>query len=193
MSELVFQIADDIDADKLAHVASKAIYEIPSTTNQWQITSKDGLDNWDASDNSDPEAYCVINNLFKNTYIHELINRWPEYYNWRIMGLNIRHIYSVHRDGNITPENDGSYTITFSKRIHIPIITNPECFLIYFPDLEKPRLTEGEHRIITYYMKEGHAYSMDASNSFHTATNLSNQSSRYHLIGETLERKNVKQ
>ncbi len=80
-------------------------------------------DNWIAGVGSIEELaekeeknYCVINPKLKGSYLEEIINQHNGY-RTRIMIMPPRQCYSVHADP--------------SKRIHIPIVTNDQCWMIW--------------------------------------------------------------
>jgi hypothetical protein len=62
------------------------------------------------------KKYCILNSALKGTYIEKLINQHSAY-RTRIMIMPPRQCYSVHADP--------------SQRIHIPIITNDQCWMIW--------------------------------------------------------------
>tara|TARA_R100000697_G_scaffold31189_1_gene41893 strand:+ start:297 stop:803 length:507 start_codon:yes stop_codon:yes gene_type:complete len=132
--------------------------------NQVAITSSDG--NNILVDNKFNEDYIrileadlnLMNEWFKNTYVAEVIDRVNQKYNttkWRFMKLTSeRRAYSYHKDE--------------TKRLHIPLLTNDECFFI----IEKK----------LYTMQQlGWLYEMDTT-KHHTALNLG-WSDRVHIVG----------
>jgi len=98
--------------------------------------------------------YCIINNFFKNTIVEKIINDF-KLYRCRVLKLNPKSCYTVHKD--------------LEKRLHIPIITNDKCYII-FPDKEK-----------IYHLDQGSVYITDTTNN-HTATNCSFED-RIHFVG----------
>ena len=102
--------------------------------------------------------FWLIINLMKITYVAEVIDRVNQKYNttkWRFMKLTSeRRAYSYHKDE--------------TKRLHIPLLTNDECFFI----IEKK----------LYTMQQlGWLYEMDTT-KHHTALNLG-WSDRVHIVG----------
>jgi hypothetical protein len=97
--------------------------------------------------------YDIINPIFKDTIFEELINKY-NLKRTRFMWLNRWSCYSLHRD--LTP------------RIHFPIYTNNQCFLIF-----KNATVEN--------LKEGTIYYTDTRH-LHTAMNGSEEK-RLHLVG----------
>jgi hypothetical protein len=67
--------------------------------------------------------YCLTNPIFQNTIFEDIINKYSLYRS-RLMWVDRKTCYSIHQDSSL--------------RLHIPLITNPDCMFI-FPD--KPQLT----------------------------------------------------
>ena len=138
-------------------------------TNQISITSVTGNDDWHCSigkikDLEYPEKfYSTINKSLKDSYMHELIGKFPTFYRWRVLQLPGRTNYSIHSDqvGN-----------KINKRIHIPIVTNPEAYLMFFDEVEKPQM---------FHLEVGKAYEVNTT-GLHSAINFSKEN-RYHLVG----------
>jgi len=72
----------------------------------------------------------------------------------RVMNLKSKTCYTYHRD--------------ITKRIHIPIETNKDCFMIV-------------NKEVKHYPADGNYYIVDTT-QYHTALNASNQD-RVHLVG----------
>ena len=98
-------------------------------------------------------AYTNLNTFFAGTVFEQLINQY-QLTRTRLMWLNPMSCYSMHRDS--TP------------RIHIPLITNPECYFVF---------KQG----IIHHMPVGAVYRVDTT-QFHSFMNCSNHT-RLHLIG----------
>lgn len=98
-------------------------------------------------------AYTNLNPHFKDTIFGELVNKY-DMSRARLMWVNSYACYSVHAD--TTP------------RIHIPIITNPECYFVF----KKGSL---------HHMPTGLSYWVD-TRLHHTFMNCSDQP-RLHLVG----------
>lgn len=121
---------------------------------------KDNEDPWLSSvghNRGQELLFTNLNPFFKDTIFEELINRY-QLKRTRLMWLNPMSCYSMHRD--TTP------------RLHIPLITNPNCYFVF---------------------KEGIIQHMPANAVFkvntlepHTAMNCSDER-RLHFIG-ALER-----
>jgi hypothetical protein len=100
------------------------------------------------------KEYCEINPLFQNTVFEDIINQF-ELYRTRLMWINSFSCYSIHMDK--------------SKRVHIPLITNPSCLFI-FPDITK-----------IVHLPLGLVYTVDTT-KMHSFCNFSNMP-RLHLVG----------
>lgn len=101
----------------------------------------------------DELSYVLLNDLFKNTVFETLINEY-NLKRTRLMWLEPYSCYSMHQDE--TP------------RIHIPLITNPECYFVFKIGLIRN-------------LEIGNVYWVD-TRKFHTAANTSNFA-RLHLVG----------
>ena len=132
--------------------------------NQIAITSFDGKNVMvDNKFNEDykriPEIDLnLMNEWFKNSYVEEVINIINKTYNttkWRFMRLSSdRRAHSYHKDE--------------TKRLHIPLLANEECFFIIEKQL--------------YEMNQpGVLYEMDTT-QYHTALNLG-WTDRVHMVG----------
>jgi hypothetical protein len=94
-----------------------------------------------------------LNPFFTNTVFESLINQF-KLIKTRLMWVGPYACYSMHRD--TTP------------RIHIPLITNPECYFVF------------KQGLITH-LSASNVYWIDTTR-FHTFMNCSNQH-RLHLVG----------
>ena len=99
-------------------------------------------------------VYTQLNPLFKDTIFEELVKKY-NLVRTRLMWAETRSCYSIHKDK--------------TKRVHIPLITNPHCMFL-FP----------EHKDLIF-LKEGSVYLVDTTNT-HTFCNFSNER-RLHLVG----------
>ena len=61
-------------------------------------------------------SYTNINTVFKDSVFEELINKY-KFHRTRLMWVNPYACYSMHKDEN--------------PRIHIPLITNAECYFVF--------------------------------------------------------------
>lgn len=104
-----------------------------------------------------------LNSRFKGTYLEEVVSEATSYLEatgfdvgrFRVLKLQPLEAYNVHVDNN-------------EYRFHIPLITSEFAFFI----------TEGD---ITYMNKPGVMYQMRTDIS-HSAINMSNSETRFHLI-----------
>lgn len=117
---------------------------------------KDLEDPWASSVGTrkgDELTYTNLNPFFKDTIFEQLINQY-KLKRTRLMWTSPMTCYSMHKDS--TP------------RIHIPMITNPECYFVF---------KEG----IIQHMPAGSVYWTNTVN-LHTFMNCSDKP-RLHLIG----------
>lgn len=101
-------------------------------------------------------SYNKINPFFKDTVFEKLITDY-KMTRTRFMWVNRMSCYSIHKDS--TP------------RIHIPLVTNPECYFV-FKNNDTANLT---------HMSAGHVYWADTRQN-HTFMNCS-EMDRLHLVG----------
>ena len=97
--------------------------------------------------------YSNLNPFFKETIFETIIQKF-KLFRTRLMWVNPFCCYSMHKDHTL--------------RIHIPIITNPECYLVF-------KNTTPQH------ISVGNVYLVNTKEE-HTFINCSNQS-RLHLVG----------
>lgn len=97
--------------------------------------------------------YTTLNPFFKDTIFETLINKY-NLKRTRLMWVGPWACYSMHYDR--TP------------RVHIPLITNPECYFVFFPHLIK-------------HLPLGSVYWTDTTRR-HTFMNCS-ADDRLHLVG----------
>lgn len=98
--------------------------------------------------------YSLITPLFKNTIFEEIINQY-KMCRTRLMWVNPYSCYSIHKDQ--------------TKRLHIPLITNTECFFIFPDDRE------------LVHLPLGNLYLVDTTKN-HSFCNFS-ENPRLHLVG----------
>jgi len=98
-------------------------------------------------------TYTNLNSIFKDTVFEEVINKY-NLIRTRLMWVSPMTCYSMHKDS--TP------------RIHIPMITNPECYFVFKAG-------------IIQHMPVGSVYWTNTVN-LHTFMNCSDKP-RLHLIG----------
>lgn len=123
---------------------------------QTGLQFKDAEDPWDSSvgkSKGDELSYTNLNTFFKETIFEEVINKY-NLIRTRLMWVSPMTCYSMHTDS--TP------------RIHIPIITNPECYFVF-------------KNGTIQHMPAGLVYWADTT-QYHTFMNCSNMP-RLHLVG----------
>ena len=91
--------------------------------------------------------------IFDMPYVNSILSDL-KMYRTRVMNLKSKTCYTYHRD--------------ITKRIHIPIETNKDCFMIV-------------NKEVKHYPADGNYYIVDTT-QYHTALNASNQD-RVHLVG----------
>lgn len=168
---MLVQVLDlDVDTQRL-HSEATRLRKRLNNPRQIALQSTDGRDNWLSGTGTQHSAqqFCHINSSLANTYIAELIQRFPGYYRWRLLTLESRHSYTVHRDGR----GRSNY------RIHIPVQTNPDCYLQFYDSVPEDAVTVG---VTHHRLRLGHAYRVDTSD-LHTAVNWGTEP-RIHLVGE---------
>ena len=141
---------------------------------QFCITSKQGDNNFfeGAGTESEPELFVNCNLYFQETTVNKLISEFPGYVRWRILCVQPRKTYSIHHDG----QRQGYQ----NKRLHIPVVTNPQAFLVFY---ETPLRGNGAQRIEHHNLKVGEVYEVDTT-GFHTAVNYHPTQERIHIVAE---------
>lgn len=169
-------IHSDIDNERLASEMFSMINEFNLQEHpQISLTSLAGENNWINSTGKRnllkyPERYFnKVNEYLKGSYIENCINRYPDFYRWRLMKLIPRATYSIHHDGLPFREN---------IRLHIPIITNPQAFLTFYDLAPQHDTTVTVHHA---NLKVGHSYEVNTT-GLHTAVNYG-MHDRYHMVG----------
>lgn len=123
---------------------------------QTGLQYKDNEDHWTSAvgkSNGEELSYNNLNPFFKDTIFEELIDKY-KLLRTRLMWVGPYACYSMHKDQ--------------TYRIHIPLITNPECYFIF-------RTGQLSH------LKKGYVWSVDTTKA-HTFINCSDQH-RLHLVG----------
>lgn len=171
----------DIDADRLHNEI--LCHCPPYHPTQLSLTSVTGEDDWTCSTGRISECkfnerlYRTVNKSLRGTYIEECINRYPEYYRWRVMFLAPMSTYSIHRDSLSDGMNN--------YRLHIPVRTNKDSFLCFYDD--KPQ--SGETLDVRYeHLETGNSYRVNTT-GLHTAINHGYEM-RIHIVGVTYESSN---
>ena len=117
---------------------------------------KNNEDPWSSAvgrSSGNESLYVNLNPFFKNTIFEEVINQY-NLTRTRLMWVDPFACYSMHKDE--TP------------RIHIPLITNPECYFVF-------------QKGIILNLKKGNVCWVD-TRMLHTFRNCSNDP-RLHLVG----------
>ena len=168
---------DDIDISQLKLDLQQLLTRaLIGSSNQLSVTSMSGNDDWDCSTGKihnlqHPERfYAKLNQSLVGTEFEKIVNKYSQYYRWRILKLPSNTNYSIHADSSDPNKRN--------LRLHIPIITNPQCYMIFF-DKDQQHM---------YHMEEGKVYEADTS-GLHSAINFSN-TDRYHLVGVRYENSN---
>jgi len=181
--EYVRLIDTNIDAD-LLKVEVFQLLNKHSLLDKQQIslTSITGDDDWEAGVGKivnlpKPERlYSTVMQSLKGTYIEECIQRYSNYYRWRLLKLESRQTYSVHYDGDGVNQN---------FRLHIPVVTNPDSFLCFFD--QRPQ--SGQSVTLRHeHLTAGNSYRVNTTN-YHTAVNYGHET-RYHIVGVRYENSN---
>jgi hypothetical protein len=108
LSAEVFNLINKVQFDKNQIMCQSLVED----TNNW--TS--GIGRIEELEEKEEQKYNQINSDLKGTYIEKLILQHAAY-RARIMIMQPRQCYSIHADP--------------SKRIHIPIVTNDQCWMIW--------------------------------------------------------------
>ena len=141
---------------------------------QFAITSKAGNNNFTEGVGTEgrPEDYNTINTYFDGSIVSDMITKFPDYVRWRILCIRPRQTYSIH--------NDGWREGYKNKRLHIPVITNPDAFLVFY---ESKLLGNGAQRIEHHNLKVGEIYEVDTT-GYHTAVNYHPSEEGIHIVAE---------
>lgn len=179
----VNQIHNSIDIKKLQEEVSDLIHKFKlEDYNQISLTSLTGTEWLEGTGkgnllNKPLRFYNILNENLQDTYISEIIKTFPKYYRWRLMKLPRLSCYSIHKD---SLEN-----ITHNKRVHIPVFTNTEAYLVFYKGIDKPK-KNAYNEMFYAHLEEGYAYEVDTT-WFHTAINFHLDDDRYHIIAERNE------
>jgi len=114
----------------------------------------DGIGDTRNYKNYNIKKYNITNSYFKNTIVEKIIKDY-NLYRTRLLQLDYKECYSVHKDTE--------------KRIHIPIKTNSKSFMIFPEDNE------------IHYLQEGNVYLVDTTH-YHTFLN-GGKEARIHFVG----------
>jgi hypothetical protein len=182
--EYIRTVDTDIDHEKLLSQVESllndhSLWDYP----QVSLTSISGNDDWQCSVGKlhkleYPERfYSTINKSIKGTYIHGLIGRYQKFYRWRLLKLTGRSCYSIHSDRNAGNQSN--------IRLHIPVSTNPNAYLCFYPELP----VAGQDSTVRYeHLLAGNSYEVNTT-GLHTAINHGTEH-RYHIVGVKYEDSN---
>jgi hypothetical protein len=98
--------------DRVGFVGNQIILQSINNDEEWHL----GVGAIEELQQKDERKYSNVNSSIKNTEIEKIIDRYQGFRS-RIMMMDSRKCYSVHRDP--TP------------RIHVPIVTNNQCWMIW--------------------------------------------------------------
>jgi len=119
-----FNVIDPIDTDHILNDLNKLDNIVWTNYTQGRQTGlqyKLGEDPWTSAvggSQGSETQYIELNPFFKNTIFETIIEKY-KLKRTRLMWVNEKSCYSLHSDE--TP------------RIHIPLITNPECYFLFNP------------------------------------------------------------
>lgn len=183
MSDYVSIVTNDLDYTLLQTECNQIITAFGlELENQISLTSISGNNDWLCSTGKikyllHPERfYATLNKYLNGWYIQHCLSLFPGFYRWRIMILQPSCTYSIH--------SDSEYKSSVSRRIHIPVTTNPESFLCFFRSYP----TTGTNNVIYHHLDVGNAYLVD-TDTLHTAVNHG-VTPRIHIVGVTYENRN---
>ncbi len=104
----VMNIVNSVDYDKNQIICQG----LESNLDDWKI----GVGSIEELQEQEEKKYCFLNSKLQGTYIEKLIKQHSGF-RTRIMIMPPRQCYSIHADP--------------SKRIHIPVITNDQCWMVW--------------------------------------------------------------
>lgn len=120
---LIRPIEKIVNFDKLKSEVLEIIENIGFKDNQIILQSRNEVEDWytgigsiDKLDEKDETLYCNIHKSIENTEIARIIKKYNGY-RARIIALTSRKCYSIHAD--------------YSPRIHVPITTNDQCWMLW--------------------------------------------------------------
>lgn len=159
---MVIKTLKSIDSDKILEV-----YNSLESNIQWSdygykgrqtgLQYKEGDDPWTSAvgkhQGDNETRYNLLNPYYKDTIFEEIIKEY-DLVRTRLMWISPFACYSMHTDA--------------TKRIHIPLVTNPECYFVFKSG-------------IVSHLPAGSIYSVDTRLD-HTFMN-SSEKPRLHLVG----------
>lgn len=172
----LIQSTKSYNPDLLAMTVKDFRSEFPDQT-QFAITSKLGDNNFTegAGTHPSPELFNRINTYFQDSIVNDLVSDFPDYSRWRILCMPPRRTYSVHKDGVRKGQRN--------LRLHIPVVTNPDAFLMFY---EYKPLGNGAQRVEHQHLEVGEIYEVNTT-GFHTAVNYHPTAERIHIVAERFQ------
>jgi hypothetical protein len=141
---------------ELAGIRKNIAWTVSTQGKQTGLQYKDEEDPWTSAvgrSRGEELEFNKLNPFFKDTIFETLINKY-NLKRTRLMWVNARSCYSFHCDP--------------SPRIHIPLITNPECYFLFDPG-------------VMFHLGLNSIWWVDTTQK-HTFLNCSNKP-RLHLVG----------
>jgi hypothetical protein len=135
------------------------VWSVYNKGKQTSLQYKEGDDVWASStgiSKGKERTYNLLNPYFKNSIFEEVIQQY-NLTRSRLMWINPGSCYTIHTDE--------------TQRIHIPIFTNEQAFIVF-----------KEESIVN--LPVGHIYLVDTRKE-HTAMNCSMKEPRLHFVGAT--------
>jgi len=180
---LVQLVHTDIDHQRLADEMHQLLGKHDlHQLQQVSLTSLDGSNDWLGSTGKQKDLryherfWSEVNSAVQGTYMHECIQRYGQYYRWRLMKLDQKTTYSVHSD---------SQPGLVNYRLHIPIITNIDSYMVFYDQRPADNTTTS----CTYHhLAAGNSYCVNTT-GLHTAVNFG-VDHRYHMVGVRYENSN---
>jgi len=161
INSTLIQIVDSIDVESIVE-CFQSMKDIIQFTESGHKGSQSGLQYLSEEDphtsavgrgKGRDHEYTSLNPLFVGTIFETIINKY-KFTRTRLMWVNHMSCYSMHRDP--------------SPRVHIPLITNEQCYFIF------------KHGLIQHF-PVGYVYYTDTRHD-HTFANCSEER-RLHLVG----------
>jgi len=149
MNAKVTLLDTDIDSGRLARELYHLLDQYPELKSQTQIsvTGSHEDDSFDCGNGrivdlpTEENNYSTVLKAFHGTYIEECVKRYSDYYRWRLLCVTGRKCYSIH--------SDSIHNLT-NLRLHIPIVTNSECFMTFYETYP----TEGINNVEFRHLKK---------------------------------------
>lgn len=158
--DFTYDLKKIVDLFELAEKEAEWSQSFPTVQSGIQTTVDNNLDFLSSCRPRVPKEeerkYLTLNKLYQNSYLEEFLNNSPvKICRLRWMILHPKSCYTLHKDE--------------TRRIHIPLKTNSQCYLIF----------QGDGNF--YHLNLGEAYVLDTTKP-HTAMN-GGEELRIHLVG----------